>query len=185
MIQVWQIIAIAIVIAIAVVAGLWLYDRSRTRRLRQRFGSEYERLVSEFGDSRQAEAELARSEAKVRKLKVRPLNTSERAMFLAEWRRCQARFVDDPAGALNDAERVLTEIMRTCGFAVDNPYDRLTDISAAYPGDAPAYREANDILIRNRVNGASIAELRTAFLDFRELFYDILERPGDEAKRAA
>jgi hypothetical protein len=102
-----------------------------------------------------------------------------------EWRLCQARFVDDPAGAVTEADRILTEIMRSRGYTVDNSYDRLADICAAYPNTAPAYREANDILTRNRRHDASTEELRKAFVNFKSLFDDILGGQDEELRRVA
>src|SRR5438067_1438504 len=125
--QLWQIIAIGVAIIVAAGVGLWIYQRNRTRHLRERFGPEYDRRVAQLGSLR-AESELAHSEAKVEKLKVRPLSASDRARFLEEWRLCQARFVDDPPGAVDEADRIVSDIMRTRGYAVDDPYDRVADI---------------------------------------------------------
>src|SRR4051812_20904985 len=115
--QVWQIVAICVGIAILAVVGWWIYERNRTRYLRERFGSEYDRRVTQVGNRRRAESELARSEARVRKLQVRPLSASDRTQFLDKWRLCQARFVDDPAGAVEEADHIVSDIMRVRGYA--------------------------------------------------------------------
>src|SRR5262245_14232650 len=109
--QTWQIIAICVAILVVVGAAVWfIYERNRTRRLRQRFGPEYDRRITAVGSRRQAESELARSEARADKVKIRPLNASDRATFMEDWRLCQARFVDDPGGAVNDADEIVTSI---------------------------------------------------------------------------
>jgi hypothetical protein len=182
--QLWQIIAIGVVVAIVVIAALWIYERNRSRRLRERFGPEYDRRVSTFG-RRRAEADLSRSEKRVEKLRTRSLSASDRARFLEEWRLCQARFVDDPVGAVEDADGILLNIMRARGYSADDPYDRITDISAAYPDHAGAYREATDIFVRHRRGDASTEDLRRAFVNYRHLFDDILGGRDEELRRVA
>jgi hypothetical protein len=181
--ETWQIIAICVGIAILAVIGWWVYERNRSRRLRERFGPEYDRRVAERGRHR-AESEFAQREASVRK-NVRPLSASERAKFLEEWRLCQARFVDDPPGAVDEADRILSDIMRTRGYAADDPYDRLTDVCAAYSDHSSAYREANEIVIRHRRGDASTEDLRKAFVHFRALFDEVLGGHDEELKRTA
>ena len=183
--QVWEIVAIAVAIILVAAVGWWIYQRNRSRHLRERFGPEYDRKVAEVGDRRRAESDLARSEARVQKVKVRPLSASDRTKFLEEWRLCQARFVDDPSGAVNDADRIVLEIMRTRGYAVDDPYDRVTDVCAAYPDQAADYREANEIVIRHHRGNASTEDLRKAFVHFRSLFDAMLVGHEDEVKRAS
>ena len=181
--ETWQIIAVCVGIVILAVVGWWVYERNRSRRLKERFGPEYDRRVTERG-RRRAESELVQREASVRK-NVRPLSASERAKFLEEWRLCQTRFVDDPPGALDEAERILSDIMRTRGYAADDPYDRLTDVCAAYPHQSAAYREANEIAVRHRRGEASTEDLRKAFVHFRALFDEVLGGHDEESKRAA
>jgi hypothetical protein len=183
--EVWQIIAISVAIVIVAAVGWWLYERNRTHHLRERFGTEYDRRIYAVGNRRRAEAELAHSEARVRKIKIRPLNPTDRSRFLAEWRMCQARFVDDPAGAVMDADRLVTDIMRTRGYAVDDPYDRVADVCAAYPDRAPDYRDANEIIIQHRQADASTEDLRRAFVNFRALFDEMLGGHDEELKRAS
>jgi hypothetical protein len=184
--QVWEMIAIGVAILVVVAIVGWIvYERNRSKHLRDRFGPEYDRRIAERGDRRRAEAELASSEKRAEELRVRPLSPSDRTRFLAEWRLVQSRFVDDPAGAVDDADRIVTEIMRTRGYSVDDPYDRVADVSAAYPSQASAYREANDIVTRHRRGNASTEDLRTAFVRFRSLFDEMLGGQDEELKRAS
>jgi hypothetical protein len=177
---------VLIVVAIMVVAAVawYLYERNRTRRLRERFGDEYDRRVVERG-RRRAESELALSEARAQKVKTQPLSASDRASFLEEWRLCQVRFVDDPSGAVGQADNLLTRIMRARGYAADDPYDRLTDVCSAYSDHADAYREANEIMIVHHRGNASTEDLRKAFVHFRSLFDEILGGRHEEYKRVA
>jgi len=181
--QMGQIIGLTIAIVVLAAVGWWIYQQSRSRHLQSRFGPEYDRRVTEHG-RRQAEAALAESEIRTAKVKTQPLSASDRARFTEEWRLCQARFVDDPPGAVDDADHILTNVMRTRGYAVDDPNDRVTDVVSAYPERADDYRRANEIIIRRHRGEASTEELRKAFMHFRSLFDEILG-DYDEHKRAA
>ena len=98
---------------------------------------------------------------------------------------CQAQFVDDPSGAVDRADQLLVDIMRMRGYAIDNPYERMMDIAAAYPNHAAKYREAGQILARHRRSEASTEELRTAFLHYRTLFDDLLGGYDEEFRKAS
>ena len=185
--QTLQIVAIAIVV-IAVLAAIgWLvYTRKRSERLRDHFGTEYDRRVSELeGDRRRAEAELTEREARVQELKHRPLSSSDRFRFIDEWRQCQARFVDDPAGAVDDADQLLSDIMHARGYSIDDRNDRLADLCTAYPDRASDFRETHALFIKNRSGNASTEELRKAFVHLRSLFDEMLGGHDEELKRAS
>jgi hypothetical protein len=184
--QTWQIAAIAIagVVVLAAIV-LLIYNRRRTRHLREHFGPEYNRTIAETGNRRAAEAELARREERVRKLDIRPLSVSDRQRFRDQWVGCQAEFVDDPAGAVNEADALLTDVLRARGYAADNPYDRIGDITAAYPRHATRYRFAEDLVTRHRRGQGSTEDLRRAFVHYRALFDEILGGQDEELKRAS
>ena len=184
--QTWQIVAICVAaIAVLAAVGWVMYDRSRSRRIRDHFGPEYDRRVTELGNRRRAESELAHREARVLELKSRPLSISDRTRFSDEWRMCQARFVDDPAGAVDDADRLVGEIMRARGYAMDDPSERLSDVCAAYPDRASDYRQANDSLASHLGGQASTEDLRKAFVHFRSLFDQMLGGQDEELKRVS
>src|SRR5262249_33224579 len=72
----WLVIA---VVAIAVVAAIgWYWARAqRTKRLRHRFGNEYDRTVHEKGDLRRAEAALEARAQRVEGVHIPPLNEED------------------------------------------------------------------------------------------------------------
>lgn len=184
--QNWQIVALAVIVAVLIVAAVWVaYNRNRSRRLRAHFGPEYDRTITEFGDRRRAEAELAQREERVRKLPIRQLSVADRNRFGAEWKDCQRLFVDDPGRALEQADGLLTEVIHTRGYATSNPYDRMADISAAYPAHASKYREAGEILAHQHRGEATTEDLRKAFIHYRTLFDEILGGQDEELKRAS
>src|SRR3954467_7663305 len=103
----WELGLIIAVIVLAGVIAWLLLDRRKSMRLRSRFGPEYERTVRETGDRRRAEEELARREHRVERLRIHPLSMNDRDRYVAAWRIDQARFVDDPSGAVTEADRLV------------------------------------------------------------------------------
>ena len=184
--QLWQIVVICVVAVVLIAAAGWLiYMQRRRQHLRKRFGPEYDRTVSQIGDRREAEADMARREKRIQNLKIRPLSVSDRIKFSSEWMKCQTLFVDDPASAVDQADGLITEVLRSRGYAVLNPYDRMSDIAAAYPRSATDYRTADEIVTRHHRSQASTEDLRKAFIHYRRLFDAILGGQDEELKRAS
>ena len=184
--QTWQIDAMAVVAIVALgLIAFVIYRRRRTRLLQEHFGAEYDHAVSEIGDRRRAEADLAEREARVRKLQVRELSPSDRDRLEALWKQCQAQFVDDPAGAVHEADRLVTDIMHTRGYSILNAEDRIAQISAACPALAAGYRSACYVGAQYRSGNASTEDLRQAFIHYRALFDDLLVGGREDLKRAS
>src|SRR5687767_9858719 len=68
----------------------------RTRRLRDRFGPEYDRTLERVGDKRRVEDELEARLAHVESLNIRALSAEEVNRFSLEWQATQTEFVDQP-----------------------------------------------------------------------------------------
>lgn len=179
---------IALIIASIVVVALivwYAWDRNRSSRLKQRFGPEYNLAVTRTGSRRRAEAELAQREIKARQIREQRLSPSDRERFLAQWKLCQAQFVDDPSGAVNRADQLLAEIMQTRGYSTDNMHERMMEIAAAYPHHSEQYSEAVRILELHSRSEASTDQLRTAFLHYRTIFDDLLGGYDEELRRVS
>jgi FtsZ-interacting cell division protein ZipA len=169
------IVAIAIV-ALAIVA--WsLVQKMRTKRLQGRFGPEYERTVQQIGDRRKAEDELEARKKRVAKLTLRSLFSEEQRRFAGEWAAAQARFVDDPKGAVADANRLVKEAMQARGYPMGDFEQRAADISVDHPRVVSNYRAAREIAARSAEGKASTEELRQAVVYYRALFEELLETP--------
>jgi hypothetical protein len=166
----------AIVIVLAI-AALVFWQRQRTTHLHQRYGPEYERTVDELG-RRRAEAELVRREKRVEKLDIRPLTPEQRHRFAGEWRAVQARFVDDPAGAVTDGDRLVEAAMKARGYPIADFDQRIADLSVHHARVVENYRDARDIARRHRSGDANTEDLRHAMVCYRELFADLLEDPS-------
>ena len=182
--QPWEIMVISLAAAMVFgYVGLTVYDQKKRHHLREHFGHEYNHTIAELGDQRRAETELSRREERIRKLQIRPLSVIDREKFSEHWKLCQARFVDDPVGALRHADNLVIDIMRFRGYAVDTPDNRTADISAAYPSHAMDYRMAKEIL--SRAEEVPTRDLRNAFLTYRALFDEMLGGQHEELERAA
>lgn len=176
----WTWIALLVVALLLGAAVAWfLKDRMGRRRLRQRFGPEYDRTVEEAGDRREAELELKRREERIEHLEIRRLPMEERGRFARDWEDVQARFVDDPTGAIADADGLVAEVMRARGYPVGDFEQRAGDISVDHPHVVEHYRAARAIAVRSERGQAGTEELRQAMQHYRALFEDLLEAKGE------
>src|SRR5262245_16103986 len=101
---------IAIAVIVVVAAAAWfIYTYQSRQRLVSRFGPEYEKAVDAAGNRRGAERELKERQARVDALHIQPLNPEDRDRYADEWRQLQARFVDDPAPAIDGADRLIRD----------------------------------------------------------------------------
>jgi FtsZ-interacting cell division protein ZipA len=182
--ELWLAVVIAAIVIIAVIAvAAWMIaQRRRSEALRKRFGPEYERAIEEHGDRRQAESELEARQKHVERLYIRPLSAEERDRFSAAWRTTQARFVDDPKGAIAEADQLIAEVMRTRGYPMGDFEQRAADISVDHPLVVENYRAAHRIAQASERGEASTEDLRQALVRYRSLFDEMLETP--ETKRA-
>jgi len=107
-----------VVVVIAAIAIALLVVNQRSKRLRKRFGPEYSRTVEETGSRIRAEAKLQKLQKRVEQFKITPLSSETRTRFVAGWHKIQSRFVDDPRGALTEADRLIQELMSERGYPV-------------------------------------------------------------------
>jgi hypothetical protein len=175
----WILIALAV---LAVVAGaIWAVMRQRrSTMLRERFGPEYQRAVTERGGRRKGESELAARQRRRDKLDIRPLAPESRERHAASWRETQTRFVDDPSGAVRDADRLVILVMQECGYPMDDFEQRSADISVDHPQVVNDYRAAHAISLANDHDQASTEDLRQAMVHYRTLFEQLLQAGQDE-----
>src|SRR3954454_8999314 len=179
--MVWVLVAI---VAIALIAGaVALMRQRRSQQLREGFGPEYERTIAETGDRRAAESELAERRARREKLEVRELDPDSRDRYAERWRAAQRAFVDEPAGAVAGADRLVAEVMHERGYPVEQDFERrAADISVDHPVVVENYRAAHAISTRAVRGDAATEDLRQARVHFRELFTELL---GEDAHHDA
>lgn len=173
----WVVIALAVVIAVAlaVIVVLSMSRRKRTERLQSHFGPEYDRAVGESGDQVAAEKELVARERKRQKLDIVALAPESQAKYAEYWRTVQAAFVDDPAGAVGDADHLVTAVMRERGYPIEDFDQRAADISVDHPNVVEHYRAAHVIHLAQEKADVGTEAQREAFVHYRALFEKLLE----------
>jgi hypothetical protein len=165
--------AVAVVIAISLI--VWISFRIvRSRRLKSKFGPEYDFAVNKMGDRRAAETNLKERIERVNNFEIHELDDQKVKHYHDEWIDIQAEFVDDPVQSIHKANQLITEVMIARGFPVADFTQRSADLSVLYPEFVPKYREANAIAMKNQDGGASTEELRQAILDYHSLFDELL-----------
>lgn len=169
---------IALVVLVAIIAGLVLWSRSRnSARLKETFGSEYDRTVHRVGDERKAEAVLAERQKRVSAYTLKPLPADMREHFIETWRQVQAKFVDDPKYAVTRADDLLGEVMMARGYPLGDFDQRADDLSVDHAEVVENYRTGHAIALRHSRGEASTEDLRTAMIHFRALFDDLVNEP--------
>jgi hypothetical protein len=173
-------LGVAVILVVAVLAWLYVQRRRRTStaELKQRFGREYELAVGEQGSERRAEAQLEAREKRVEKFTIRDLDPVERAHFSDRWRALQSRFVDDPKGAVTEADALVSLLMQTRGYPVADFHQRAADISVDHPQVVANYRSAHEIALRVGKGDGSTEDLRTAMIHYRSLFEELVQIPA-------
>jgi hypothetical protein len=162
------------VVGIAIVAYV-MYRRNRTRNLRNRFGSEYDRALVTHGSSRSAEAKLADRQTRVKGLEIRDLSVNERDRFLSEWQTVQSRFVDHPKAAVTEADDLVNSLLEARGYPAAGFDQRAADVSVTYPRVMENYRVAHGIAVRPGRVEATTEELRTAMIQYRAIFDELAQ----------
>jgi hypothetical protein len=168
-------IVIIVVVLLVAAAAFFLYQRRRSGELQQRFGPEYEPTVEESGDRRSAERELRQRERRVSRLQIAPLSPESAQNYRAEWAQVQQSFVDRPAGAVADADRLVLRMMRESGYPVDDFEQRVDDVSVEHPEVAMHYREAHRIAVAQARGDADTEDLRHAVTAYRHLVDALLD----------
>jgi predicted nucleic acid-binding protein len=168
----WIVIAVGVVVLLGLA---WLgANRQRSRHLQEKFGPEYGRTVADRGDRREAESELREREQVREKLEISPLSASERESYGREWEQVQSAFVDNPSGAVAQADRLVAEVMRQRGYPVDDFDQQAAIVSVDHPNVVANYREGHTIYLSFDKGDASTEDLRQAMQHYRALFDELL-----------
>ena len=170
------IIAIVVIAVIAVVAmgAVMMMRKKESGRLRERFGPEYDQAVAQGGNRREAEQQLAEREKRVEKLRLREIEPEQRSAFAEAWRSTQARFVDDPATAVREADTLVQRVMDTRGYPMTDFDQQAADISVDHPEVVTNYRAAHAIAEASKEDKATTEDLRQAMVHYRSLFSELL-----------
>lgn len=174
-------VVVVVVVVVAVVAGIVAFFLARRRsssHLQERFGPEYERTVDEAGDRRTAEKDLKQREKRRSQFEVRPLSSASVSRYREDWNSIQRGFVDEPGHAVEQADRLVVQMMRESGYPVDEFEQRADDISVDHPEVSQNYREAHRVAVAQAQGQADTEQLRQAVTSYRRLVDALLENNG-------
>src|SRR5215471_2395379 len=175
------VLALVALLAVGVVFVITLRHR-RTERLRADFGPEYDRAVEKTGDRGEAERLLAQRIERRRQLQIRDLSPPEGWRYAEEWSAVQIRFVDDPRGAVEDADALVTRILRDRGYPTEDFEQQAADLSVDHAAAVGGYRQAHAALLSTGRQAAT-DQLRLALVHYRDLFERLLGEQLQQASR--
>lgn len=181
------IVWILVIVGIALIAlvGAWALSRElRSRRLKQRFGPEYDRTIARAsGDRGRAESALGERVSRHDELELRPLSSAARETYRQEWEQVQAQFVDQPGTAVERAQSLLDEVMTQRGYPAGEEFEERVDlVSVDHPDVVEQYRLAHRLHRESGDTGdpaLSTEERRQALVHYRALFADLLDTADD------
>lgn len=179
------VLVVALLIWAAVAAG----RRKREREeLRKRYGSEYDRTVQQHRRKRDAVADLRQREEQHESIQLRDLNDADLQLVRRHMAIAQYRFVEEPADALRQTERVLTEVLRAKGYPMGTDPDQATRLFSV---DHPEHAGT----VRSMLSGgghSDVDTMRDQFLQARKtiaevtgasfVLDDAAAQPGDDLR---
>jgi hypothetical protein len=165
------IIAVAVIVVVVLVGVTAAMGRRRHARLRDQFGSEYDRTIDDSDSRRKGERELQARTERREKLDIVPLSENERDRYRDEWRMVQERFVDAPAESVAMAHSLLTAAMGDRGYPIGDQDERASMLSVDNADVVDQYRQGVAIEQRWRdTNGVETEDLRQAMQHYRAVF---------------
>lgn len=173
---------VAAVIVVLAVLFFVLRPAMQRKKLRDRFGPEYDRAVSDSDSRTAAEKELAEREHRHSEFDLKALSPAAQDSYRRHWADVQAKFVDSPESAIADADRLVTDLMSERGYPTEGYEAQLSVLSVEHARTLDHYRKAHDISERQEIGEASTEDLRTAMVHYRELFTDLLEHGAGPRK---
>src|SRR5262249_8346019 len=128
--------------------------------------------VHRAGTPLRADAVLEERAKRVDRYRIRPLSPDESSRFTAAWRQLQSRFVDDPNGAVDQADVLVTDLMSCRAYPMAEFARRAEDLSVDHGAVVDHYRRAHDVATRRQraASPPTTEELRLAVMHYRALF---------------
>ncbi|MGY4099596.1 hypothetical protein ACW2Q0_08550 [Nocardia sp. R16R-3T] len=179
-------VAIVVVVAVLVAVGSLVGVRSmrQRRRLRRKFGPEYDRTLAELDSRKATDRELTGREQRHAELDIRELSEQEKQRYRTEWAHMQQHFVDAPADAVTAADVLVADIMAERGYPLEGYDQQLADLSVEHAATVGHYRAAHEIAIRRSDTRVSTEDMRFAVVQYRELFEELLAGAAVDKKDA-
>ena len=169
-------LAIGLVVVVAIFAiAARNRARQRSEELREHFGPEYDRALEQHGDQARGEKELLSRKRRFEKLNIQLLSGEQCERFGAAWSQVQLRFVDDPSGAVGEADGLVKEVMKARGYPMGDFEQRVADLSVEHANVVDHYRAARKLAAAREQGEVSTEDLRQAMVHYRALFHDLLQ----------
>ncbi len=173
-------IVVVVLVVIAVVAVLAARGGASAGRLKHRFGPEYDRsLARHQGDEKAARKELAARVQRFGTLERKALPSAERDRYTDRWGAVQAHFVEEPAAAVAEADRLIAELATDRGFPEAGSPEHFDALSVHHAHHVQGYRQAHALTEHAHAGGQGATEdLRQALVAARHLFRELLADDG-------
>ena len=170
------IVVVAVVIVVAALVAFFVSRRRRTQqerqeRAREAYGPEYERTVQERGSEREAEKELRERRERLEG-EVRPLSEESRKRYDERWQGVERTFVDDPWASLEEADRVVADILAERNFPTDSRQEASRGVGVMHPQVVEDFREAQRVHrdATGSEGEADLEEMRRAIQMYRSVY---------------
>jgi hypothetical protein len=168
---------VVVVLGVVLLAVARKRGRSSSAALRSRFGEEYDRVVSAYGE-RDGEKELRSRLQRREQLELRDLGADERDQYSRAWETAQSTFVQNPSAGLRDVDLLVQQVMRDRGYPSERFEDRQKLVSVDYPDLVEHFRSAHHVAVADEQGDQELEDKRQAMVDHRYLF-DALLQGGD------
>jgi len=170
------IVVVAVVVVVAALVAFFVSRGRRTQqerqeRAREQYGPEYERTVQERGSERAAEKELRERRERLED-EVRPLPEESRKRYDERWQGVERTFVDDPLASLEEADRVVADILAERNFPTDSRQEASKGVGVMHPQVVEDFREAQRVHrdATGSEGGADLEEMRRAIQMYRSVY---------------
>lgn len=107
--------------------------------------------------------------------RLQALQHDEAVRLAFAWKLLQARFIDDPRGALGEADRLLGEMLDAHGLPLGEIEAVADEVRGHFPSVAEHYGRARGVASRLGRGHVPLLEVREAFVSFAVMFEDLLE----------
>ena len=169
-------VVVAVVIVVAALVAFFVSRRRRTQqerqeRAREAYGPEYERTVQERGSEREAEKDLRERRERLED-EVRPLSEESRKRYDERWQGVERTFVDDPWASLEEADRVVADILAERNFPTDSRQEASRGVGVMHPQVVEDFREAQRVHrdATGSEGEADLEEMRRAIQMYRSVY---------------
>ena len=173
-----EVLVLIVMVAGVLAFGFWFIQQRRRSELKGRFGLEYDRTIKTAETRGEGEKQLVEREKRVEHFQLKTLDPQETQRFSDEWRSAQGHFVDEPSGAIKEADGLVQQVMSARGYPITNFEQQAADLSVDHPEVVSNYRAAHTIAEKNQSDGSSTEDLRQAMVYYRSLFDELLGAPA-------